>query len=435
MKRTLFFTLLAAAAALPARVTLSQAVANAWAISGGLDSQELAVKAAAVAELTALRQKYFSVYFSGSYRYSSDKVEVKASAFPFPLGPNVPPGTVLLSAPSATIDLKMSLVQPLYSGGLLSNAVRMEAIRAASERDLARLKKAELAGRVKASFFNYLLFRKKRDSLDSLLSSLELHLKKVENLYADEQVRRSDVLETRAKADEVRLSLQDLEQLIAAEAVHFGSLCGYDPQDIDFQPAPPAGSFAADRERFLAGHPLLRSLDEKLRLVQVQKRSVGAAYLPQVSAFAEVHYGRPGQNFFADRWTWYVQGGLSVSMPVFNWNKGGRDRELADVAARQLENQRADFIRESEASLRQLYLARESLEKKRVLLDGLVANAAEDIRLKDRLYEENQIDHTDLLAAMASQERYTADREELLAQMEMLQANLDTLVGRTEEER
>ena len=90
MKRILFFAFLAAAFALPARVTLTQAVANAWTISRGLDSQELEEKAAAVAGLTALRQKYFSVYFSGSYRYSSDKVEVKASAFPFPLGPNVP---------------------------------------------------------------------------------------------------------------------------------------------------------------------------------------------------------------------------------------------------------------------------------------------------------------------------------------------------------
>ncbi len=434
MKKLLFFTLLAAAIALPASVTLSQAVANAWTISRGLDSQELEEKAAGIAELTALRQKYFSVYFSGSYRYSSDNVEVKASAFPFPLGPNIPAGKVLLSAPNDNFDLKMSLVQPLYSGGLLSNAVKMETIRAASERDLTRLKKIELAGKVKSSFFDYLLFCKKRDSLNFFLSSLELHLKKVENLYAEEQVKRSDLLETRAKADEVRLSLQDLEQLIAAEAVHFNSLCGYDPQDIDYQPAALDGSFAADRDRFLAGHPLLRSLDEKLRLVQVQKRSVAAAYLPQVSAFAEVHYGRPGQNFFVDQWTLYAQGGLSVSMPVFNWNKGGRDRELAEIAASKLENQRADFIRDSEASLRQLYIYKESLEKKRVLLDGLVANAAEDVRLKDKLYEENQIDHTELLAAMANQEKYVSNREELLAQMEMLRANLDTLVGKYEEE-
>jgi outer membrane protein TolC len=435
MKKIVFIVFLAAAFALPAKVTLSQAVANAWKISPNLDSQLLEEEAAATARMTAQRQKYFSVYFGGNFRYSSDKVQVKASDFPFPLGPAVPPGTVILSAPSASLDLKMSLVQPLYSGGLLSNAVNMETIRAASERDLTRLKRIELAGKVKSSFFNYLLFCNKRDSLNFFLSSLELHLKKVSHLFAEELVKKTDLLETRAKADEVRLQLQDLERLIAAEAVQFNSLSGFDPQEIDFQPVAKESSFATARDHFLAGHPLLRSLDEKRRFIQVQKRSVAAAYLPQVSAFAEAHFGRPGQNFFMDQWTFYFQGGLNVSMPVFNWSKGGRDRELLDIAARQLENQRADFIRESEKVLRQLFLYKESLEKKQVLLDGLVANAAEDTRLKENLYEENQIDHTDLLAAMTRQESYVANREELLALMEMLQANMDTLIGKIEEEQ
>jgi outer membrane protein TolC len=426
--------LLTFAAILPAKVTLTQAVASAWNISRSLDSQKLEETAAAVARQTALRQKYFSVFFNGGYRYTSDKVEVKASDFPFPLGPSVPPGTVILSTPSNSIDLKMSLVQPLYSGGLLSNAVKMEAARQASEKDLTGLKKIELAGKVRSSYFNYLLFCKKRDSLNFLLSSLSLHLQNVENMYAEELVKKSDLLETRAKADETKLSLMDLEQLIAAEAVHFKTLCSYDPQDIDFKPVTRNESFDSAHEYFLAGHPLLRSLDERERIIQIQKKSISGAYLPQVSAFAELHYGRPGQNFFKDQWTFYVQGGLSVAMPVFNWNKGGRDKNLADIAARKLENQRADFLRESEKCLRQLFLYKGNLEGKLALLDNLSANAAEDVRLKEKLYEENQIDHTDLLAAMASQERYLSNREEVSAQMEILMVNLDTLIGKCEEE-
>ncbi|MBU4269091.1 MAG: TolC family protein [Acidobacteria bacterium] len=434
MKKLLFFGFLAIVFVLPAKVTLSRAVVSAWTISRSLDSQKLEEEAAAIAGLTALRQKYFSVFFSGIYRYTSDKVEVKISDFPFPVGADIPPGTVVLSAPNDNFDLKMSLVQPLYSGGLLSNALKMEAIRGAAEKDLTRLKKIELAGKVRSSYFNYLLFCNKRDSLNFFLSSLNLHLQKVENLYAEELVKKSDLLETRTKADEIKLSLLDLEQLIAAEAVHFNSLCGYDPQEIDFKPVTRNESFDSAREYFLATHPLLRSLDERARIIQIQKKSISGAYLPQLNAFAELHYGRPGQNFFKDQWTFYVQGGLSVTMPVFNWNKGGRDKNLADIAARKLENQRADFIRESEKNLRQLYLYKESLEKKLVLLDNLSANAVENIRLKEKLYEENQIDHTDLLAAMTSQERYLSNREGQLAQMEMLKVSIDTLIGKCEEE-
>ncbi len=435
MKKLLCLFILAGAALLPAKVTLSEAVVNSWGISRGLDSQKLEEASAAVAKETALRQKYFSVHFNGGYRYSSDKVQVMMSDFPFALGAAVPPGTVILSAPSDNVDLKLSLLQPLYSGGLLSNAVKMEAARGAAEKELTRLKKIELAGRVKSSYFSFLLFSRKRDSLNFFLASLELHLKKVTNLHAEELVRRSDLLEAQAKADEVRLSLQDIEQLIAAEAVQFKSLSGFDPQEIDFLPQAPMESFVAALEYFQAHHPLLRSLDERGRQVQIQKRSVAASYLPQVSAFAEMHYGRPGQNFFMNNWTFYVQGGVSVSLPVFNWNRRGRDLELADIAGRKLENQRADFVRESEKSLRQLIGYGETTVKKLALLANLVANAAEDVRLKEMLYEENQIDHTDLLAAMASQERYLANREEMLAQMEMLKVNLDTLIGRCEEER
>jgi outer membrane protein TolC len=147
-----------------------------------------------------------------------------------------------------------------------------------------------------------------------------------------------------------------------------------------------------------------------------------------------MHYGRPGQNFFKNSWSLYFQGGLNVSLPIFNWNKRGRDLELADIAGRKLENQRADFVRESERGLRQLFLYRGSLEKKRALLDGLVANAAEDIRLKEKLYEESQIDHTDLLAAMTSREQYLANREELFVQMEMLKVSMDAMTGKCEEE-
>jgi outer membrane protein len=435
MKRLLCAVLLAGAAStLAARVTLAQAVAGAWAISRGLESQELEEKAAAIAVASAQRRQRFAVAFGGGYRYTSDNVQVTAGDFPFPLGSDVPPGAVILSTPNGAIDLKLSLVQPVYTGGLLASAVRGETARGAAERELTRLKRVELAGRVKASYFSYQMYCRKRDSLSHFLAGLDLHLKKVEALWAEELARRTDLLETRAKVDETQLSLADLEQLIAAESVQFSSLCGFAAEEIETPPAATAGSFEQARAAFLAGHPLLRSLAERQRVVQAQRRSLAAAYLPQVSAFAEMHYGRPGQNYFLNEWTFYVQGGLSVTLPVFNWNQRGRDLELAGIAARKLDNQRADFIRETEKSLRQAYLSLASADRKLALLDGLVAGAAEEVRLKEQLYEESQIDHGDLLAAMAAAERYQSGRGELLAQMEMLKAGIDTLIGTCEEE-
>jgi len=53
--------------------------------------------------------------------------------------------------------------------------------------------------------------------------------------------------------------------------------------------------------------------------------------------------------------------------------------------------------------------------------------------LKERLYEENQIDHVDYLAALTGHERYLAIREEMHTQMELLKVNINTLIGKCEE--
>ncbi len=434
MKIKLFLVFMVGTLILAAKVPLSQAVVNAWKISPGLDSQRLEENAAAIARLTALRQKYFSVNVNGSYRYTSDAMQVKLSDFPFPSNTDIAPETIILSTPNHNFDMKISLLQPIYSGGILSNAVRMETIREAAERDLTKMKKLELAGKVKNSFFNHRLFCRKRDSLNLLLDILKLHQGKLENLYAEELLRKSDLLETRAKVDEISLNLEDLELLIRSEALNFSTFCGYEPGDIEADGPSAEESLPAAREFFLANHPLLRSLDEKARIMQIQKKSISGSYLPQVSAVAELHYGRPGQNFFLNRWVPYVMAVINISMPVFNWSRGGRDKKLVDIAARKLQNQRADFIRESEKNLQQLYFRKESLEKKLALLDSLVANAAEDARLKETLYSENQIDHNDYLAALTSQERFLSNREELLAQVELIKVGIHTLIGKCEEE-
>jgi outer membrane protein TolC len=210
MKKILFLVLLASVFALPAKVTLSQAVVNAWRLNRGLQNQRYQEEAVGVNKLTAMKQKNFSVYFSGSYRYSSDKIEVKAADFAIPAASNIPPGTLILSAPDDNFDLKMSLLQPVFAGGVLSNAVKVEELREISELNLTRLKQIEVTGKVKVSYFNYRLFCTRRDSLNFFLTNLNRHLGKLENLFREELLKKTDLLETRAKVDETKLNLEDL---------------------------------------------------------------------------------------------------------------------------------------------------------------------------------------------------------------------------------
>ena len=137
---------------------------------------------------------------------------------------------MLLSTPNDSIDLKFSLLQPIYTGGLLDNAVKMEAARLAAELDLVRLRRLELAGRVKVILFHLPDAQPPARCAELSWRTLDRHLRKMANLFREELVHRSDLLEAQAKADDVRLSLADIEQLIECEAVQFSSLCGLEPE-------------------------------------------------------------------------------------------------------------------------------------------------------------------------------------------------------------
>jgi len=414
--------------------TLKEAVSRALERDGALGNARLEVRAAETARTSAEKSKWFTLQAGGNYRYTSETMEITADAFPFPTGIPGGQGTVLASAPAHTVDLKLGLAQPLYLGGLLANQVRAESARRQAEEWTVRQRTLDVAGMVKSSYYTWQLLGKKSASLELLRSSLELHEKRIGQLVKEELVRKTDLLETRSKIIEIDLSMTELRQQQAAEAIQFRRLTGLEPGDIQAGYREEVPDLETALSRLAAGHPLLKSLEEKSRQVEMQKKIVASAYLPQVSGYAEFHYGRPGLNYFKDEWTPYFVGGLNLSFSVFNWNRKGRDQKLLDLGLEKIANQRSDFLLNGERGLRQLYAQKEAVAAKRKLLDELIGLADEEVRLKERLYSERQLDHLTYLQAETSRERCRSQRDELEMQESMLHAAIQNLMGIGQEE-
>jgi outer membrane protein TolC len=401
---------------LNAEVTLKQAIENGLNLSAAVANQLLEERGAELDQESAARQKLFQANAGGSYRYTSDRMEISA-------------GPMQMAGLRGNWDMKLGLTQPLYTGGLLANAEKLQAFRRQAEAHTLEWRRVELAGRIKTSYFTLQLLRSKKQSLQLLLDSLNLHLEKLEKFFREELVRRSDVLETRLKVDETRLALADLEQQIESEQIAFRTLCGYDADQIENNYHEAGLTLDEARSRFETANPLLRALAGRKQMAGAQKRLASASTRPQVAGFAELHYARPGVNYFSKEWSFYLQTGISVSFPVFNWNKAGRERQQADLAAARVENQAGDLRRETDKGLQQLESARRAAEAKLQVTDALVAAAAENAGLKEKLYAENQSDNLDYLEAMTAWERYRSQRQELLARLELIKVNVHTLVG------
>jgi outer membrane protein TolC len=414
------------------KIPLEKAVEQGIRLDAGWKNLRLEGRKAAVELEKARKTKWFTLDLGGSYLFKSEQIELR---FPDtqPAPGVIIPGTHITAGSKHNYDLRLSLVQPVYTGNIISNSIAAAEQKAAVERYNLQQRKIEVAGAVKSSYFSFRLMKSKKRSLTLLIRNLELHRTRIADLYKEDLARKSDLLETEIKITEARMNLEALNRRMEEENIRFARLCSYDIADIREDYVESAGSFEESLARFTQHHPALKTLDRRVRLLQIGEKVVSGKYLPQVSGFAEVHYGRPGIDFFADRWSLYFQGGISVRMTLFDWNRLKREHELANASIRQLTNRREELVTEVKKGLKQLYAGLRSLGRQLELAKKLAASAAEDAALKEALYKENQAANVDYLSALVNKERYESLQDELGFQTQLLKMNINILVGKEEQ--
>lgn len=410
--------------ALPAAdetLTLRQAVAAG--LERSLEVQNLRLDAlSAETELdSALLKKWFSLDAAGSYMFKSEQMEI---AFI--------PGKTMLAGARHNYDLNVALKQPLYTGGRITNGIELNRLKHNLVEKHSLLAHIELAARIKTSFYTCRLLMWKKNSLESLLQKLNLHLQRQENLFAEAMIKKSDILETRRRIKEQELTIADIQRQINDERILFHSLCGFDAENIrEDESEETAADWETAQKTMTAAHPVFSILERRDDITRVRGKLVKGEYLPQVTGFAELHYGKPGLDFFKNQWMLYFQGGVALSFRIFDWQKKNRDLKVLDYEVKKTANERADLLRESERRLKQLYDARRTLLDKLAITEELEKIAAEEARLKEESVLEQQISNIDYLDAQLTEERYRSMRRELTIQVRLIDVAVNRVVGKT----
>ncbi|MCP5051918.1 MAG: TolC family protein [bacterium] len=373
---------------------------------------------------TARKTKWFNVDLEGSYLFKSQQLEI---AFPQPLPV---PGSTLTAGSKHNYDLKLSVMHPIYSGDIISNSISLEEQKEAAEKYNIQLRRIEVATQIKGVYFNYRLLESKKRSLTLLLKNLELHYKRLNDLYKEDLAKRSDLLETEMKITEAGFNMEGLNRRMEEESIRFTRLCSYDIGEIERNYRESTGSPEESLARFTAFHPALKSIGHNIRMMETGKKIVSGKYRPQVRGFAELHWGKPGIDFFRNEWSLYFQGGINVALRVFDWNRKKRDLGLADFSIRQLKNREEEIITEAKRGLNQLYAGLRSLDRQLEMAAKLAAAAEEDAKLKEELYRENQAANVDYLSALLDKERYESMKEELKFQAQLIKLNINGLIGK-----
>ncbi len=406
-----------------AEIPLQRAIEKGIQLDAAVRNQRLEEQNRALEYTTAQKNRLFSVKTGASYRYQSDQMEIQV--------PGLLPPTAI--GTKHQFDIKLSATQPIFTGNSLANAVKSQEILRAISAKQTELARIEAASRIKGSYFNYRMLNQRRASLEALLGRLNLHHQRLEHFFAEDLVKKSDLLETEVRIQEQKLMLETLDNAINREALNFKTLCDVDISAIQPDYTETISGFDKAFEHFLSHHPLMAAFQQRLQLMGVRKAMVKGEYLPQVAGFAELHYGKPGIDFFNDQWSLYFQGGVSVAWNLFNWNKQTRDAAIVDHEAEKIQNEKENFIKQSRQALRQLYDTLSSVEKRLAITGRLIEVSREDLELKEQLAAEHQLPNIDYLAALATLESYRAKQSEADVQLQLLKTQINTLIANVEE--
>jgi len=419
---------------LAAEVTMEQAIREGIKLNKVYKNHVLENRSLELTRKSARMNRWFNLNAGASYLYKSEQMEI---SFPDtnPVPGVVIPGFAMSVGAKHNYDLKLSLTQPIFTGNILNNAVKLESVKIAVEENRVRLARIEVAAEIKRSYFNLRLLRNRLDSLRVLIKQLRLHHRKLQDYFREELVRKSDLLETETKIREQEMNLRDLRNLIENEKINFKNLCGCDIDQVEKNYSEEGGDFDRAFAEFKTTHPVLQTLDQQVKGFYIREKMVNGAYLPQVGGFAEIHFGKPGIDFFQNDWSFYFQGGISFDMKIFDWSKRKRDVRIIRFGREKIENERADFTRQVEKGLKQLFSSRAAVRDRLETVKQLVRIAAEDAGLKEDLLREQQIDNIDYLSALTRKEHYESMENTILAQLEIIEVNINQLIGKFEEAR
>jgi outer membrane protein TolC len=377
----------------------------------------------------AKRERLFKLNIRGSYLFKSDNMEIVFP--PTVISPALTiPGKTMVGGVKNNFDLNLSIVQPVYSGNIISNNIKLKDNEVKLTENKRLISAFEIADSIKTTYFTYLIISEELKTTGALLKELELHRRKLQNLYSEKLIGKVALLETDIKINEIRLILISLKDKSDKEKHIFKYLTGTDIKNIDRDYSEKIFSLDKSLEFFKHNHPILLNIKLNRDKLKINKDIIQGAYLPQINGFFELHYGKPGIDFFKAEWSPYIQAGIGISYNIFDWNKKNKRLSTMNYLLEKLYNKREDLIRITIKNLNILYSTKSNLQRKEENLTALLGYSNEIKDIKSKLFIENQISNLDYIGFLQRLKRYRTEKIKNKYNIELIKVKINTIIGK-----
>jgi outer membrane protein len=355
----------------------------------------------------ALTQSQFTDFFpklSAEARYSrvGDAQRIQIPAGQFSASPPFPPTDVDVTTGALTnYNLRLSLEQPLFTGGLIYYAYQTAKLGSATADLVFQQSVQDLLLRVELAYWDILKTERLQDVARQQVSDLQEHLRVVKASYDAGSVPYNEVLKTTVNLAEAeqrllttrnnaRLSEMAMNNLLhrnLADPIPIAGPKGEDPGDL---PAYEEALKAAQDRRLelAAGRTQVETMRAREHLTQ-------SDYYPKLSAV--LNYTRAKETTAVIPENWEILGVLRWTF--WEWGKTARDVERTRIRLHQSEDDLQALEDRIALEVREQHLRAQEMKEKIAVAKTAVQQAEENYRITEERFKAGVTTNTEVLDA------------------------------------
>ena len=380
--------------------------------------QEIEAKIATLNEQIAGANLYPELIISGRASYQSEVTEFQAGA---------------ISPPAISKDqynISLGLNQVLFDGGRTRSLSELAKISGEISQANLEVEIWNVRRQLDEVYFNTILLQKQLETTNVLLKDLneqlELVRSRVKNgvlLPGNEYVMQAEILKIKQRKIQINEAIKAGYQVI-------NYITGIEISEQTTLELPEEEGLV-NLEIEEIQRPELMMFDAQKKMLGVQDKINSAQKLPQISAFANTAYGRPGYNVFDDDLHVYWMIGLKANWSFKSFRNSDKKSSIVELEQQNVSASEDAFSRQVQSSLAKVRGQISAIEEQ-IVLDNQVV----ELRRKVAEEKKNELQQgvitsteyiTELNALSKSQLNLNLHQIQLLQQVMVINGSICTL--------
>ena len=396
----------AAAAEEPAVLTLDKAIAIALERSPMLNSAALGIKEAGHRQEAARADFFPKLGTDYSYTKLDEPPEMRfLSTGNSPLQSLVGTNKVEVG-PGKLYKFRAGLVQPLFTGGALTNQYQLEKLGVDVAKARRMIVKEDTILSVKAAYFTVLKAEKMRGVAAQAVAQIKSHEQVARNFFDQEMIAKNDLLEAQVRLAQAQ---QDLIRADNGVEIAKASLNTVLHQDVNtpievadtIKDTPVSLALTECQTIALQHRPLIKEIDF---FIQQAARGIDLAksgYSPK--SFLAYNYNLQGDQpgvsgtYFQKAASWDVS--VNLQWTFWEWGKTYHQVGESRVKMQRAQEARKEIVDGITLEVKSSYLDTEETYKNISVARDAIAQAEENYRIYKERFDQQMSTTTDVLDA------------------------------------